>query len=372
MSDIAITIEQIAGIEPHPQADRLEIAKILGTQTIVPKGQYRVGEPVVYFPPDICLPEDEANWLGVFKYLKSGGRVAACRLRGVPSYGFVTPVPPRLASMVDHPDADLTEHYRAWKYEPPVRVYRGHGGGTGEVWGSLAREPENFHHYTDIQAYWKHHREFEDGILVRVTEKIHGTNSRVGLLKVRDEWDFYAGSHKKCRRGSDHEGRECVYWHPFNIPGVMDLLTDLCNLYDWGMESEGPQNDVILFGELFGPGVQDLDYGVTVGEIGWRCYDCMVNGQYLDWPILVAYCLAHGVQMVPVIYSGPFKANLVESWTNGPSTVSEAIKSKFKGREGCVITPHIETRTSKLGRLILKSVSADYRDRKGASDEGEL
>jgi len=369
MSDITVTIQTISSIVPHPNADKLEIATILGTQTIVPKGQYRVGEPVVYFPPDICLPEDEANWLGVFKYLKSGGWVAACRLRGVPSYGFVAPVPPRLASMVDHADADLTEHYHAWKYEPPVRVYRGHGGGTGEVWGGLAREPENFHHYTDIQAFWKHHREFTADVPVRVTEKIHGTNSRVALLKVDDEWDFYAGSHKKCRRWHDTEGRDSVYWHPFNIPGVMDLLTELCNCND------DPTRDVILFGELFGPGVQDLDYGIPAGEIGWRCYDCSVNGCYLDWPVLVAYCIAFGVQTVPVLYTGRFKADLVEEWTNGPTIAVDpaTVKAKFKGREGCVITPLTETYSKALGgRLILKSVSADYRDRKGARDEGEL
>src|SRR5271157_5173403 len=215
MSDIAITVEQIAGIEPHLQADRLEIAKILGTQCVVPKGVYQVGFRCIYFPPDICLPADVSAALGVDKYLKTAlfegvripCKVAACRLRGTPSYGFVAEVPPELSNC--EVGADVTEHYRAAKYEPPVRVYGGHGGGTGEVWGNLFREPENFHHYTDIQAYWKHHKEFEDGILVRVTEKIHGTNSRVGLLKVGDEWDFYAGSHKKCRRWSDHEGREC-------------------------------------------------------------------------------------------------------------------------------------------------------------------
>ena len=39
MSDIQVTAQTLSSIVPHPNADRLEIATILGTQTIVPKGQ---------------------------------------------------------------------------------------------------------------------------------------------------------------------------------------------------------------------------------------------------------------------------------------------------------------------------------------------
>ena len=56
MSDITVTIQTVSDIVIHTNADKLEIAKILGTQTIVPKGQYKVGDAVVYFPPDILLP----------------------------------------------------------------------------------------------------------------------------------------------------------------------------------------------------------------------------------------------------------------------------------------------------------------------------
>jgi RNA ligase (TIGR02306 family) len=379
MSDITVTIQTISDLVIHANADKLEIAKILGTQTIVPKGQYRVGDAVVYFPPDILLPAAVSDSLGVQQYLKHAPfdgqkiacRVGACRLRGVPSYGFVVPIPLNGAEGWGPKDTgkDVTEHYSARKYEPPVRVYRGHGGGTGEVWGGLEREPINFHQYTDIQNYWKYHKAIPEGTVVRVTEKIHGTNSRVGLLKVDGEWGFYAGSHRKARKQIDPEGRESVYWKPFSLPGVMEMLTELCNVGD------EPVNDVILFGELYGPGVQDLDYGVLAGEIGWRVYDCSVNGRYLDYPELAGFCRQFGITMVPLLWWGPFTTRMVEELTNGPTTVVDLpnIKSKFKGREGVVITPLNETYSPVLGgRLILKSVSADYRDRKGAKDEGEL
>jgi len=73
------------------------------------------------------------------------------------------------------------------------------------------------------------------------------------------------------------------------------------------------------------------------------------------------------LELVPLLYCGPFDPTLLEDWTNGPTTF-KGMKSKFKGREGCVITPLTEMYDETLGRVILKSVSADYLARKGAKD----
>lgn len=277
----------------------------------------------------------------------------------------------------------MSADYKAVKYEPPVKHHAGPNAKAGEVWGGRAPEPSSFHRYTDIENFWKHHTAISEGMSVRVTEKIHGTNSRVALLKVDGEWNFHAGSHYTARRQFEPNGNESVYWRPLENEGVLAMLTHLCNIdathpgpnHRCWLENNAPTNDVILYGELYGPVAgQDLDYGIPAGEIGWRCYDCSVNGRYLDWDRLHAACLYFGIPMVPVIYTGPFRTALVEEWTNGPSTVPTAtdIQSKFKGREGCVITPLSEVYSHSLGRLILKSVSADYRGRKGAKDEGEL
>ncbi len=373
MSEVTITVERIEAVEPHPNADKLEIAKVAGTQTLIVKGQFQAGDLCVYFPPDILIPGDVSEALGVAKYLKTalyGGlrvpcRVAACRLRGVPSYGFVQPLTVlgtvKLSAI--HPGMDVTETFRGIKYEPPVKVYRGYGGGTGEVWGGLAPEPIKFHRYTDIQHYRKYRHLLPAGIPVRITEKVHGTNSRVGLLNIDGEWQFFGGSHKTARKQIDPEGRESVYWYPLSLENVLAMLTDLCD----------ESNDVILFGELYGPGVQDLDYGVSAGNIGWRLFDISVNGRYLDWPLVQAFCAQYDVPTVPLLYEGKFDPSQVDELTYGPTTVASPteIKSKFKGREGVVITPLVEEACC-IGRLILKSVSADYLDRKGAEDNGEV
>lgn len=363
MSTIRITIETIDSVHPHPNADRLEIAHILGTQTIVGKGEFQPGDRVVFFPPDILLPPDVSADLGVQKYLKhalwedadgniqkSQCRVAACRLRGIPSYGFVAPVPDLPSCF----DTDLTDYYRAVKYEPPVKL---------AMAGDALAEPPNFPRYTEIEHYWRYDHVLEAGALVRVTEKTHGTNCRLGSLQFDGLTCFFCGSHRTAQREVSETGRKSLYWEPLRAnPCIQTALQEL---------SVGGQ-DAIIFGEIFGPSIQDMDYGIRQGKIGFRVFDICINGRYMDWADLHTTCSYYGLQLVPVIYVGPFDPNLVEEWTNGPTLLVDPkhIKSKFKGREGCVITPVTETYHPDVGRVVLKSVSADYLDRKGAKDNG--
>jgi hypothetical protein len=51
----------------------------------------------------------------------------------------------------------------------------------------------------------------------------------------------------------------------------------------------------------------------------------------------------------------------------GPSVIGES-SVKFKGREGIVITPVKEQYSLRHGRLIFKSISADYLARKNPTD----
>lgn len=362
MSTIRITIETIESIHDHPNADRLEIAHILGTQTIVGKGEFKAGDEVVFFPPDILLPPDVSVGLGVQKYLKHAlwedgedvqkcqCRVAACRLRGIPSYGFVAPVP----AIIGWDSDDLTDYYRAVKYEPPVKL---------AMAGDALAEPPNFPRYTDIEHYYKFSHVIQPGTPVRVTEKTHGTNCRLGSVQYDGLTGFFCGSHRTAQREESETGRKSLYWEPLRSdPRIQTALQEL---------SVGEQ-DVVIYCEIFGPGIQDMDYGIRQGKIGFRVFDISINGRYMDWGDLHTTCLYYGLQLVPVIYVGPFDPEKLDEWTNGPTMLADEkhIKSKFKGREGCVITPLTETYHPDVGRVVLKSVSADYLDRRGATDNG--
>jgi RNA ligase (TIGR02306 family) len=212
----------------------------------------------------------------------------------------------------------------------------------------------NFHQYTDIESIGRYPDAIPEGTPVRVTEKLHGTNCRLGLIRDEDgDFEFVAGSMRVRRKTG-----QGLYWEHMTEP-IMSLMTELCD----------EKHDVIVYGEIFGPGIQDLDYGQPFQA--FRVFDISVNGVYLDWADILYYCAQVGVLCVPVLYTGPYSVAKVEELTYGDTTLADpkTIRSKFKGREGVVVTPLQERFTSVLcGRMIVKSVSADYSDRRGAKD----
>jgi len=241
---------------------------------------------------------------------------------------------------------DITNKYCGKKYEPPVRLDA----------GDAERESFNFPRYTNIENIQRYPYLIEEGTEVVITEKIHGTNVRMGFIlddtPEGQVWKYAAGSHG-VRRKADSG----LYWK------LMDhnVMTALVCLHD----KYGKVN-VVIYGEIFGNKIQDLDYGCSTPEL--RMFDISIDGKYMDYEDMLSVSWAWGIPTVPELYRGPFSIETVEEHTYGKSTF-QGIKSKFKGREGCVIKPVIETADYLRNRVILKSVSADYRNRKGARDE---
>ncbi len=358
MSTTLITVERVNEVCPHPNADRLELIQVLGFQLAVPKGNHKVGESVAFFPPDMLIPEEVAQRLGVINYLKhavypgdskkSRCRIGAIRLRGEPSFGFVYPYVGESTF-----GADLTPMYAGYKYEPPARL----------VAGDARAENPLFPIYTYIQHLRANPGAIPPGTMVRVTEKIHGTNSRVGLVHTPDGPEFLCGSHKTnvkpisdARSGS----RASLYWLPLT-ERIKNMLTAIA--------AKTHAETVVVYGEIFGRKVQDMDYG-TPERTGYRVFDIMCNMKYMDWGKVRYYTERFGVKTVPLLYCGAFDKTKM-GLCDGPTMVASPadIDCKYKGREGCVITPLVEQWSSCLGgRMVVKVVSADYYDRSGAQD----
>jgi len=358
MSKTIISVERVDEVQHHPNADRLDVVQILGYKVITGRDEFKVGDSVFYFPPDILLPPDQVEVLGVGNYLKhaifpddiekSKCRVGAARLRGVPSHGFCAPRDIKHPLMDVSFGLDVTCWFNAHKYEPPVRL----GG------GDSLPELETFHKYTEIEHIQRYPDAIPEGTDVVITEKIHGTNCRMGYVWDGNEHIFVAGSHKIRRKEGVSSGTTTsLYWH-FLTEQLRDMLGNMSD------QSEGAS--IVLFGEIFGPGIQDLKYGQP--EKAFRVFDISVDGVYMDALDMELHCLSAGLQTVPQLYVGPFSQEIVEEHTYGNTTFG-GVTGKFKGREGCVIKPVVEQHSDVLGgRMILKSISVDYRDRKGAKD----
>ena len=95
------SIETIREIVPHSNADSLEIARVLGWQVIVRKGQFKAGESVVFIPIDTILPD--AEWSAFLKRGDKPIRLNTIRLRGEYSQGLIQPL------------SILPEHVRGWQ-----------------------------------------------------------------------------------------------------------------------------------------------------------------------------------------------------------------------------------------------------------------
>lgn len=364
MSQTIISVERVNEVKAHPNANRLDIIQVLGYQVITAKGNFEVGDLVAYFPPDILLPPKQAEALGVAGYLKHAifpgdtektpCRVGAARLRGIPSHGFCAPTASYNSIIPAGVEIgrDVTALYGAHKYVAPVRV------GAGDSASDLLA----FHKYTSIENVQRYPTAFADSQPVIITEKIHGTNCRLGLVRDNNgEFIFCAGSHKVRRQ----EGQG-LYWE-FMDENMMNMLSFLSDSYD--SDEESCCHDVVVFGEIFGPGIQDMQYGRPGHD--FRVFDISVDGLYLDYWNMISVCDTHGLLVVPQLSAGDFSLELVKVHTYGPSTF-DGITDKFKDREGCVIRPVVEAHSDILGgRLVLKSVSADYLDRKGGTDVGE-
>jgi RNA ligase (TIGR02306 family) len=338
MSSLIVEVCRIDKVLPHPNADLLELAHIKGWQCVVPKGKYSAGARVVYVPIDAMIPLDLSERLGITKYL-SNGRVRCAKLRGEPSFGVI--MEPDDPSWPD--GADVREHYGITKYLPPLRP----SAGDAEVLHPL------FVSYTDVENLRNFPAVFADGEDVVITEKLHGTNCRVGLIEAEP----MAGS-MEVRRKRPEEGREAssTYWYPFTLPGVKDLLAEL----------GASHRQAILFGEVFGSKVQNLNYG-RKGEFGFAAFDAMVDGRYLDAQEFEALCVKHGVPTVPVLHRGPFALDLVKRLAEGSTTLGGG-----HVREGVVVRPVRERTDPKIGRAVLKYIGDGYLLAKNVTDTNDV
>jgi len=325
-STLIVPVATIDHIAPHPNADRLEIAQVLGWQVVVPKGRHQPGEKIVYFPPDAVLPAELSDRFGVTQYLNKG-RVRCARLRGEPSYGFaVEPDDPSWAI-----GTDLAAHYHVSKYEPPLRPSAGDA------------EPEQplFQRYTDIENFRNFPDALQPGEPVVLTEKIHGTNCRVGIV----QGEPMAGSMGvRRKRPAEAELFRSTYWFPFSLPPVAALLTELARSHA----------QVILYGEVFGRGIQSFHYGLK-GQLGFAAFDLLLDGRYLDWPELKATLARFDVPVVPVLYEGPLTLEVVRAHSAGKTTFADQ-----HVREGVVIRPLRERTDPRFGRLLLKYLGDAY------------
>lgn len=157
-------------IEPHPDADALDLARIGDYRAVVAKGMFKSGDMAVYIPEASVLPGPVIEKLGLVGRLAGSNknRVKAIKLRGVLSQGLVYPIKNNLLELPDGKTIqvkvgdDVSAELGIKKYEPEIPVAM-----AGEVFNlgtenTLAFDVENIKKFPDF---------FNEGECVEITEK---------------------------------------------------------------------------------------------------------------------------------------------------------------------------------------------------------
>ncbi len=98
------SIETISDVRVHTNADRLEIATVLGWQTVIKKGDFKAGDKCVFVVIDTILPP--APWSAFLAHPSAPDlpiRLKTAKLRGEYSQGLALPL------------TVLPEHMRDWQ-----------------------------------------------------------------------------------------------------------------------------------------------------------------------------------------------------------------------------------------------------------------
>jgi RNA ligase (TIGR02306 family) len=360
MSSLIVEVCEVKNVEKHPNADTLEILEVKGWNVISKMGQYKVGDHVVFIPPDSIIPQEMIDKYEL-TYMKNGGRIQTVKLRGTISQGLVLKLdfPANLGE-------DVSKKLGITKWQPPEPKFSSGGN-------QVSKKKINplFDRYTEIENIKNFNNVFTEDDIVVFTEKLHGFNFRAGNIPIgtnemgslvyrivswfkknvmKHKFEFVYGSHNVQKSGSDNP----QHFYGEDVWGRVAKKYNLANILP---------NNYIFYGEIVGDGIQDLTYGFKQHTLFIFDIKDVTTGKYLDWYDVVKWCEYLGLQTVPELYAGNYSDETRKEFTTGRSVLD--VKTI---REGIVVKTVLEQNDRKIGRKILKSVSEEYLLRKNGTE----
>lgn len=344
------SIQRINNIKPHPNADRMEIATILGWEVCIRKDEFKVGDLCVYCEVDSIMPERSE-----FEFLRNDKfRIKAKRLRGVVSMGIAFPIPILSNGLLglgidntngfvdtyfeytplDHFEigSDVTDLLGITKYDPP-EVSSGQGNSAGSFPSYVPRTDES-----RIQGAMGCLDEL-NGHPFYITSKLDGTSETI-------IWH-------------NNELSVCSRNHAVKIdpPNLYWDVVKKHNLFD-KFVSYFDQHSIAIQGEIVGCGIQENRLGLKDKDFFvFNIYD-INQARYLSYNEICIHCKGLGLNMVPIVEEGDSfdytLDHLIEIANNGRYPNGHR-------QEGIVVRPQSEMFSNRLhGRLSFKVISPLY------------
>lgn len=332
------TLQKVLEVTPIEGADKIECLSIKGWKVVAKKGEFKVGDLIVYCEVDSVLPECPE-----FEFLrKASFRIKTIRLKGQVSQGIVFPLSVLPVLSFEHHseglDVEVTASYGEGqdvtdllgiiKYEPYVPAQL--AGLTKGNFPEFLRktDEERVQNITELLEKYK-------GLEMYMTEKVDGSSMTVYLNN---------GEFGVCSRNLDlKETEDNTFWKTARALRIEQALRG-CGNY-------------AIQGELIGMGVQGNKY--NMGGVEFRVfnvYDIDAH-KYLDFEDFKRFVASVRLETVPMLGT-----TILNHTTDQILELAKgySVLNKNALREGVVFRPLVEMHDSFLGRLSFKGINSDF------------
>lgn len=363
MADWKVSVEEVEIFE-HPNADKMEIARVGMYGLVVGKGQYITGDKVIFVPKRSIIPP---HFRDLFEnaetgqtYLKGGHTVKSVRLRGELSEGVTIPFNRvrhilGVNSINDIPlEEDISEKLGIEEftvYVPPQFVGK---------WSTTTATSFSRHDCENIRLYTNEFTEDEE---IFAMEKIHG--SQINVMFFPDG-HIELSSKGIIGKGfiiDEEEGN--VYWKALKNSGMIDIV-----------QKTFPNRFVQMMGEVV-PVQSGFDYGFSSEKPDILFFRLEVERERIGAKEVREKYPEIFSKWVPIIYEGPFNVDKLFEIANYEVIDGKKVKrmESVSGKrkhiaEGIVVEPVIP-RLSNKGHfpLITKIISDAYAKKHETDDD---
>lgn len=293
------TVQTILNVEPIPDADAIEVVTVKGWKVVVKKGEYQVGDKVVYFEIDSLIPRSSiTEFLMEDEYMLSA-RLRTRKLRGQVSQGLVISLEDSLVmaeelngavELFDTDDGtDVSDLLHVEKYEPPV-TYGNEGRCVAWPFTLTKTDEERIQNIPEVID-----KLIENGTHLCISVKLDGTSMTV----VHQPDGIHVAGRNNDFDKTDDFAFNNKYWSTARRYGVTDALEEA--------HINNPDKYFAVQGELVGPGIQGNK--MNLSDLNYYIFNLFVSEdecrtwKKLGYEELVQFCIDYDLAHVPYIYS---------------------------------------------------------------------
>lgn len=327
------SIQKISKISAHPNADSLELIKILGWQVVAKKGEFQEGDLVVYIATDTIVED-----IPQYYFLKNKNfRIRPMRLRGEWSEGLILPLtefPSILLAPQIKEGLELDDLVKAKHYEKPIPASLSGEVKYGNLPYCLSKTDE-----TRGQAFPDLIEELF-GVETVISTKCDGSS---GTYVWKD------GEFDVCSRNLTlKESPQNTFWKmafKYELKHILDTF----------------HRNIALRGEVCGPGIQKNPMGLDEPTFClFDIYD-IDERRYFNFGERMDFASEFALPIAPVLWVGKFNYMMADLENMAENTT---YPTNGKPVEGIVVRPTVEMRSEVMdSRLSFKIISKKYGEK---------